>query len=217
LINAAVGDDGATGTAWRCATTLTGRSPMSPQRRSRPGRRTPMSSPARIQGRTGSTRTRGPSWTAAVRAAHRSTDPAETLAYRHRVGRRAGRLAGRGHRNARSRSAGRTQPRHVRDGLGQPGQPAHERHGRYGCMDMRAAHRRARCPAWAGSDFRLRGPPARLLGGDAGDVRYPYYLINGRLAAQPRTFSARPGARVTDPVHQRRRDTAFAVALAGIG
>jgi multicopper oxidase len=35
-----------------------------------------------------------------------------------------------------------------------------------------------------------------LLGGDAGDVEYPYYLVNGRVPAAPTTFTARPGQRV---------------------
>lgn len=33
-----------------------------------------------------------------------------------------------------------------------------------------------------------------LLGGDAGDISYPYYLINGRIPAAPTTFTRRvPG------------------------
>ena len=35
-----------------------------------------------------------------------------------------------------------------------------------------------------------------LLGGDAGDVSYPFYLANGRIAAAPTTFTARPGQRI---------------------
>ena len=41
----------------------------------------------------------------------------------------------------------------------------------------------------------LSGARSALLGGDAGDVRYPWYLINGRVRTAPRTFSARPGQR----------------------
>ena len=39
----------------------------------------------------------------------------------------------------------------------------------------------------------MSGARSTLLGGDAGDVRYPYYLINGRVRTAPRTFTARPG------------------------
>src|SRR5262249_16169429 len=35
-----------------------------------------------------------------------------------------------------------------------------------------------------------------LLGGDAGDIDYPYYLINGRIPAAPTSFTARPGQRI---------------------
>jgi len=34
----------------------------------------------------------------------------------------------------------------------------------------------------------LSGATSPLLGGDAGDVRYPYYLINGRVRTAPRYF-----------------------------
>ena len=44
-----------------------------------------------------------------------------------------------------------------------------------------------------------------LLGGDAGDVSYPYYLVNGRIPAAPTTFTAKPGPADPDPHHQRRR------------
>jgi FtsP/CotA-like multicopper oxidase with cupredoxin domain len=39
------------------------------------------------------------------------------------------------------------------------------------------------------------GATGPLLGGDAGDVDYPYYLINGRLPADPVTFTAALGRR----------------------
>jgi len=54
-----------------------------------------------------------------------------------------------------------------------------------------------------------------LLGGDAGDVRYPYYLINGRVRTAPRTFTARPGQRVRIRFINAGADTAFRVALGG--
>ncbi len=54
-----------------------------------------------------------------------------------------------------------------------------------------------------------------LLGGDAGDISYPYYLINGRIPASPTTFSAKPGQRIRIRFINAGSDTAFRVALAG--
>ena len=56
---------------------------------------------------------------------------------------------------------------------------------------------------------------SELLGGDAGDVSYPYYLINGRIPAAPSTFSAKPGQRVRIRIINAGSDTAFRVAMAG--
>jgi multicopper oxidase len=56
---------------------------------------------------------------------------------------------------------------------------------------------------------------SNLLGGDGGDVSYPYYLINGRIPAAPTTFSAKPGQRVRIRIINAGSDTAFRVALAG--
>ena len=54
-----------------------------------------------------------------------------------------------------------------------------------------------------------------LLGGDAGDISYPYYLINGRIPAAPTTFAANPGQRIRIRIINAGSDTAFRVALAG--
>jgi multicopper oxidase len=54
-----------------------------------------------------------------------------------------------------------------------------------------------------------------LLGGDAGDISYPYYLINGRVPAAATTFNAKPGQRVRLRIINAGADTAFRVALAG--
>jgi multicopper oxidase len=66
-----------------------------------------------------------------------------------------------------------------------------------------------------GSSPLLSGATSRLLGGDAGDVRYPHYLINGRIRAAPRTFTARPGQRARIRFINAGADTAFRVALGG--
>jgi len=61
----------------------------------------------------------------------------------------------------------------------------------------------------------LSGARSPLLGGDAGDVRYPWYLINGRVRTAPRTFSARPGQRARIRFINAAADTSFRVALGG--
>jgi FtsP/CotA-like multicopper oxidase with cupredoxin domain len=54
-----------------------------------------------------------------------------------------------------------------------------------------------------------------LLGGDAGDIAYPYYLINGRIPDAPTTFNAKPGQLIRIRFINTGSDTAFRVALAG--
>jgi len=61
----------------------------------------------------------------------------------------------------------------------------------------------------------MSGARSALLGGDAGDVRYPFYLINGRVRGAPRTFAARPGQRARIRFINAAADTAFRVALGG--
>ena len=61
----------------------------------------------------------------------------------------------------------------------------------------------------------MSGARSSLLGGDAGDVRYPYYLINGRVRGAPRTFTARPGQRARIRFINAAADTSFRVALGG--
>lgn len=55
------------------------------------------------------------------------------------------------------------------------------------------------------------GPPF----GDAGDVVYPHYLINGKVAASPEVLSGKPGQRVRLRIINAAADTIFAVALGG--
>ncbi|CAN5873060.1 multicopper oxidase MmcO [soil metagenome] len=67
-----------------------------------------------------------------------------------------------------------------------------------------------------GSKPRMAGVgTSTLLGGDAGDINYPYYLINGRIPAAPTTFTAKPGQRIRIRIINAGSDTAFRVALAG--
>ncbi len=51
--------------------------------------------------------------------------------------------------------------------------------------------------------------------GDAGDVTYPHYLINGRTAQDPDVLKARPGQRIRLRIINAAADTIFAVALGG--
>ncbi|MHA6781735.1 multicopper oxidase family protein [Pseudonocardia saturnea] len=59
------------------------------------------------------------------------------------------------------------------------------------------------------------GTPEAPLGSDTGDVVYPYYLINGRIGADPVTVTATPGQRLRLRIINAGSDTAFRVALGG--
>ncbi len=56
------------------------------------------------------------------------------------------------------------------------------------------------------------GQQSSLLG-DAGDVDYPHYLVNGRVPAAPVTLRGKPGQRVRIRLVNAGSDTAFRVAL----
>ena len=61
----------------------------------------------------------------------------------------------------------------------------------------------------------LMGATSDELGGDAGDVYYPHYLVNGRPAQDPDTYRGVPGRRVRIRLINAGSDTAFRVALTG--
>jgi len=63
--------------------------------------------------------------------------------------------------------------------------------------------------------FMLTGATSKLLGGDAGDVRYPYHLINGKVPTDPDVHSGTPGQRVRLRIINAGSDTAYRVALGG--
>lgn len=67
----------------------------------------------------------------------------------------------------------------------------------------------------AGPSRMLMGATSDLLGGDPGDVKYPYYLVNGRTPQAPRGFTAKPGDRIRIRFVNAGGDTAFRVALGG--
>ncbi|WP_030901123.1 multicopper oxidase family protein [Streptomyces sp. NRRL F-5126] len=66
-----------------------------------------------------------------------------------------------------------------------------------------------------GSKFMLTGATSKLLEGDAGDVKYPHHLINGRVATDPDVYSGKPGRKVRLRIINAGSDTAYRVALGG--
>ncbi|MFP3990920.1 multicopper oxidase family protein [Streptomyces sp. E11-3] len=99
----------------------------------------------------------------------------------------------------------------LRDGMGMGG-GGHEGHDMPG-MSMRAE--KSPSPGSAGPSRMMMGARSELLGGDAGDVAYPYYLVNGRVAEEPSSFRAKPGERIRIRLVNAGGDTAFRVALGG--
>jgi FtsP/CotA-like multicopper oxidase with cupredoxin domain len=63
--------------------------------------------------------------------------------------------------------------------------------------------------------FMLTGSESELLGGDAGDVKYPHHLINGRVATDPDVYTGKPGNKVRLRIINAGGDTAYRVALGG--
>ncbi|MEU9451497.1 multicopper oxidase family protein [Streptomyces sp. NPDC048277] len=63
--------------------------------------------------------------------------------------------------------------------------------------------------------FMLMSADSKLLGGDAGDVKYPYHLVNGRVPADPDVYTGKPGRRIRLRILNAAGDTAYRVALGG--
>ncbi|MGW3429274.1 multicopper oxidase family protein [Streptomyces melanosporofaciens] len=63
--------------------------------------------------------------------------------------------------------------------------------------------------------FMLMGADSEFLGGDAGDVKYPYHLVNGRVPQDPDVYTGQPGRRVRLRIINAGSDTAYRVALGG--
>ncbi|MFI9238778.1 multicopper oxidase family protein [Streptomyces sp. NPDC053079] len=82
-----------------------------------------------------------------------------------------------------------------------------------GGHDMSKMSMTAASPAPSGPPRMLMGATSDLLGGDAGDVAYPHYLVNGRVPQDPQTFTAKPGDRIRIRFINAGGDTAFRVAL----
>ncbi|MFJ9116105.1 multicopper oxidase family protein [Streptomyces sp. NPDC102394] len=82
-------------------------------------------------------------------------------------------------------------------------------------MSMRTPGPASASSDGSGPSRRLVGARSDLLGGDPGDVAYPYYLVNGRTAEAPSVFRADPGDRIRIRLINAGGDTAFRVALGG--
>ncbi|MCT9004708.1 multicopper oxidase family protein [Streptomyces rhizosphaerihabitans] len=63
--------------------------------------------------------------------------------------------------------------------------------------------------------FRLSGASSPLLGSDAGDVNYPYHLVNGRVPTDPAVYTGKSGKRVRLRIINAGAETAYRVALGG--
>jgi FtsP/CotA-like multicopper oxidase with cupredoxin domain len=66
-----------------------------------------------------------------------------------------------------------------------------------------------------GTDGMTTGDSRNPLGADAGDVRHPLYLVNGRPPQAPAVLKGRPGERLRLRVVNAAADTAFRLALGG--
>jgi multicopper oxidase len=89
--------------------------------------------------------------------------------------------------------------------------------GDMGSMDMSGSASASASGSSGGMamKFALMGATSHLLGGDAGDVKYPYHLVNGRLATAPAVYRAKPGTRVRLRIINAGADTAYRLALGG--
>jgi FtsP/CotA-like multicopper oxidase with cupredoxin domain len=64
--------------------------------------------------------------------------------------------------------------------------------------------------------YMAMGSTSEFLGGDAGDVKYPLHLFNGRTPSDPDTIAARPGDRVRLRIINAGADTAYRVGAPGV-
>ncbi len=61
----------------------------------------------------------------------------------------------------------------------------------------------------------LMGASSDFLGGDAGDVAYPFHLFNGKNPGNPETFTATPGEKIRLRIINAAGDTAYRVGVPG--
>ncbi|MHB9754111.1 multicopper oxidase family protein [Streptomyces sp. BYX5S] len=104
----------------------------------------------------------------------------------------------------------------LRAGMGHGGgHSGHDMPGMHGMSMSAPREETSPAPSKGGPPRMMMGASSDLLGGDAGDVKYPYYLVNGRTPDAPSAFQARPGDRVRIRFVNAGGDTAFRVALGG--
>ncbi|MCQ8193085.1 multicopper oxidase family protein [Streptomyces rugosispiralis] len=117
----------------------------------------------------------------------------------------------------------------LRQGMGGMGMGGHDMSGHdmsghdmsgMGGMDMGGGEGGASASPSSSADgmsmkFMLMGADSELLGGDAGDVKYAYHLINGRVPADPDVYTGKPGRRIRLRIINAGGDTAYRVALGG--
>ncbi|WP_424214037.1 multicopper oxidase family protein [Streptomyces sp. BI20] len=70
-------------------------------------------------------------------------------------------------------------------------------------------------PSRSGPSRMAMGTRSDVLGADAGDVAYPFHLVNGRVPEDPSVFEARPGDRIRLRIVNAGGDTAYRLALGG--
>ncbi|MEU7168897.1 multicopper oxidase family protein [Streptomyces morookaense] len=100
-------------------------------------------------------------------------------------------------------------------GMGDMSGMDHGSHGMPGMSHMSMTSATRSAGDGGGPSRMLMGATSVYLGGDAGDVAYPYYLVNGRTPDDPETFTAKPGDRIRIRLLNAGGDTAFRVALGG--
>ncbi|MCC9066758.1 multicopper oxidase family protein [Arthrobacter cryoconiti] len=59
------------------------------------------------------------------------------------------------------------------------------------------------------------GASSDFLGGDAGDVAYPFHLFNGKDPGNPETFTAKPGEKIRLRIINAAGDTAYRIGVPG--
>ncbi len=65
------------------------------------------------------------------------------------------------------------------------------------------------------SSLTLMNSKSAYLGGDAGDVKIPVHLMNGRSNSDPETFAAKPGDRIRLRIINAAGDTAYRIGIPG--
>ncbi|MCZ2403898.1 multicopper oxidase family protein [Paenarthrobacter sp. Z7-10] len=103
-------------------------------------------------------------------------------------------------------------------GMGQSSSPPSSAMASMSGMDMGSGAPMSSASPSAGGmsgGYMLMGARSDFLGGDAGDVKYPVHLFNGKTPERPETFDAKPGERVRLRIINAAGDTAYRVGVPG--